>query len=496
MDDHKIENDCKHHEFKQSHAKPTSEEEFFTHHDIIDQIKSKYKTEFGFDIDYFDTVKSNLVVIFPSEDAVNPHNSRHFVVAPGKHEKIRQIESKWQDKQLQGKMLNLLTKHEVFAVMILIDEDQGCLFKNHQLFPYFTCDSTIATKLSIDRSRGKFMTHTLNTFEILQENGLHNLIESSTNKLQSSNTRAILVHLFLTGDFDVVLLKDEHIEKSNLFISFLIDYSESQPTLKECCLITNSYMWLTFKDISQKHDINESEPYNINSNMYNKYYQNQNCVVMDDNIRTSHVSINQLCELDAILYQLVTPLFNIDKLPSSITMKLAPGTWILNTYYVNRFGKHCIDCNNYGFYKLYSHFYDNYYSNFDKFKQRNARFVGLLKFMEISQTTLANTNISIPKLSISTSAHYWCCENVAWNHWTQSERETINTHVCKLQKVIKFVNLTNNEPLYAFMQQLRKMYFKYLINHYIYSFYYVQSMKIIPLNVLSTDFGYELYFEH
>ena len=483
------------HEFKQSGEKPTSDVKFQTHHDILADLKSKYKTEFSFEIDYFDNVKSNLAVIFPSEDLRNPDNSTHFIVTPRKHEKIRKIEPKWQDKQLQGTILNLLTKDKVFAVMIPIDDDKDCLFKNHHLFPYFTCDSIISTKLSVERSRGKFMTEILKTFEVLQENGLPNIIKSSTNKFQSSNLRAILVHLYLSGDFDVIVLNEEHIERSNLFVWFLLEYSESQPTLKECCLITNSYMWLTFKDISQKHDIQESEPYNINANIHHKYYQNEKCIVMDDNVRTSHVAINQLCELDAILHQLVTPLFNIDQVPSSITMELAPATWILNTYYMFRFGNQCFDCNNYGFYRLYSHFYDNCHTNFEKLQNRDERFVGLLHFMEISKTTLSTTNLSIPKLSISTNIHYWCLENVAWNHWSESERQTINKHVRRLQKKITYQNLKVNKELYGFMQQLRNLYGKYLMNQYIYSLYYVQSMKIIPLTVLPTKDGFELYFE-
>ena len=484
------------HEFKQSDAKPTSEVKFHTHHDIIDDLKSGLGKEFLFEEHYFNHVKSNLAVIFPGEDILNPHDSRHFIVAPRKQEKIRQVESKWQDKQLQGKIFNLLTNDTVYAVMIPIDDQKDALFKNHELFPYFTCDSMITAKLGVERCRRKFMKDRLNTIEILQENGLKNTINTSTKRLPQSKLRAILVHLHLNDDFDVVVLKDKHIEKSNLFIWFLIDFGGRDPILKEYCLVTNCYMWLTFKDISCKHDIQESEPYNmINSSLGNQHYQNTKCMLMDENVRTSHVAINQLCELDALLHQLVQKLFDIEQIPSTITMKLAPATWVLNTYYWSRFGKHCLECDKHGFYKLYSHYYDNYHSSFEKYQKRDERFVGLLQFMQISQATLSTTNIQLPKLSTFTSAHYWCCENASWNHWPVSDRQTINKYVQKLQKMVQYVDLKHNEALYGFMQQLRKVYFKYITNHYIYSLYYVKSMKIIPLKILTKQFGYDVHFE-
>ena len=115
--------------------------------------------------------------------------------------------------------------------------------------------------------------------------------------------------------------------------------------------------------------------------------------------------------------------------------------------------------------------------------------------MEISHTTVDTVNTTIPKISTLATQHYWCSENESWNHWPASERQTITNYVRSLQNKIKFQLLKENKPLYMFMQQLRLKYSNYITNHYIYSLYYVDAMQIIPLRVLSNQFGNNLYFE-
>ena len=188
------------HDFKQSNTKPTSEVKFHTHHDIIDELKRGIKKEFMFEMDYFQYVQSNLVVIFPSEDLLNSHSSKHFMVAPRKHDKIRAIEPKWQDKQLQATIFNLITHDQIFALLIPIDVNKDCLFKNHQLFPYFTLDSMIASKLNapeslnVAKTRWKYLIDQSDTITILQENGLKNMIDATTKKLIDSKLCGVLCY--------------------------------------------------------------------------------------------------------------------------------------------------------------------------------------------------------------------------------------------------------------------------------------------------------------
>ena len=497
------------HEFKQCNIKPGDDIEFKTHGEIKDKLQTLSKKEFAFEIQYFPSIQSSLVVIFPSDELIVSHPKKHFVIAPRKHEVVRKIEPQWQDKSLQEKLFNLMNKHHTYAVVLPVESDKDCLFKNHQIFGYFTWDGMIALKSNknveesdIAKSRWQRIQRQCPQIKVLQGKGLKNIIQQSERELAESQLHGLLVHLHLNGDFDVELLDDHHISQSNLFIWLLLENKSGHLQLKECCLVTNSYMWLTFKDISCKHDEFTSNPYNINSGNLDKYYNNKNCYDVDKNTRRSHVSINQLCELDAILNQeIIKPLFNIENIPLSRTIFLAGGTWILNSYYSLRYNSTCFNYNDYGFMRLYSHYHDNYHSTFEQYHKKKEKFVGLLRFMNVSKKSVNIDNKAMHQLvsqikhrrSIS---HYWCPSALSLKYLSQQERNEMVQYLEELMNIVKFPRLEQNIPLFDVLQYLNKYYSEYVNNQCIWSLYHGSKMVTVSLDVLGNQFGHDLFFEH
>ena len=384
-------NDCS--TFVQSKETPPSHVKFKTHEKIHHEV---VKEAHKFIVEEKTDVISRLIVVGSgsewtfSRPDLSQYKSTHFVVAPPHTASIiRPIPIEYRDTDLVETMHNMASDASLLVLMIRVSNLSATLWDNQSLLPYFTWDDEVC-KLSLPHTSASTyrtqIAQSCNNFEYKRIKGLKQLKQAALGYLkQSPSDKAVLcfIHLRLNQIYNVIVgdNDDTIVGSSNLFPVFSFDHDG---ILLETLIVLNIHKWMTLLDVSVKHDPIESSPYNLNSNhgLHSHYTWN---VEVNGDTRVSHVTLNQLFELDALWEEYVCKVFDIKGLIISKTLRNASKHFVINTF-CNKHFNSCFECMSEmeGFQRLYYQFGDTYFSRVTRYRLSKQKFINNYIFTGVS----------------------------------------------------------------------------------------------------------------
>ena len=454
---------------------------------------------------------SNLIVVYPSPEWTikNPmiDYNNHFIIAPRMYEKIKFIDLKWRDKNLNDKINRLATNVSVVCTLFPLSANTNSLFYNRWLLPYFTWNTEVAganDNKSAFKHRASLIKPKDTSKVVLIQNGLKNLTACVSDYL--SNMKDIsyvgcLVHLHLDKDYNLYFLdesKDDFIHDSiatsNLAAWFVFRQSRKGIVLQESQLVINNYKWLTYIDIAKKHEFNISRDFNLNYDKLNYYYNKTNTFELpsQSNERISHCSPNQLFELDDLWDEFSKKILSCKRKLHFITMRLSAPHCIANFFY-SPFCPGLNILNKNGFQKMFVHRREQQYDWLISYSISKQQYATLFMFVHLSVKNIKVTQDWSKMLTDTLSwiksvdanscweKHYWLVENLQYNHHTDEVKDKIHEYMKNLVEDFPLTQFGSDTSMQTFFMKIKCLLKDYICDQWCMSVFHGKDVINVPL---------------
>ena len=414
------------------------------------------------------TEESSLVVVFPNDQWLANENKeiKPFLYAPRKNAQVESIDSKWQDKRLEEFMYQLW-HNTALTALVLRSGKNSAVFEEYPELHLYCLMNSKPNDGSIKTKRQDIINGMRN-IKFVDLKGLKDISNNSENM-------GYLIHLQLDRDFTPIIPVDP-INDSNYFVWLSFD---AGGVVSESILVTSFYVWNTFMDIAWKHDRILSKEYNLNIDIIDDYYNGAHQVEMKSNERVSHVTPNQMIEMDTLWNNFTRHKWQVKSGVTSVSLDRAVGVLVANRHYERWIDKY-FPINKFGFEKVFTHYYDRWKSFTQRYQASKQTYKPLFVGLKVSCNRDLLRNIA-PKWAErivdafvqlrGSCGHIWLPKYLDYSNMRDDIKEKIMQYMKDLQKDFQLQQTSDVEHINSLCEAMQECLPQYLSNKWCLSLY-------------------------